>query len=76
MKETEIDFNRITKERIINALGEGTCALMECKLEAGTPTLKEISEGKECQGKHQAKMLIKYYSFNPEDKLCDTCFWK
>jgi len=55
---------------------EQRCALMGCELEDGTPTLKEIAEGKECQGKYQAKMLIEDFGYEPDDKLCDSCFWK
>lgn len=55
---------------------DGKCAMMNCYLEEDTPTLKEISEFEECQGKQQAILLMKHYGFKPEDKLCDNCFWK
>ena len=51
------------------------CALMGCKIKEGTPTLKEMAEGKECQGKFQAKLLIES-GFKSNDKLCEDCFWK
>ena len=75
LKEDEKLFRNLHQENKPK-FAVNTCAMIGCNLEDGTPTLKEIAEGKECQGKHQAQMLIDNFGFEPEDKLCDSCFWK
>jgi len=61
------------KKKILAALEPiQKCAFMGCELEAGTPTLGELTKKKN----RQAQLLLENYGFHKEDRLCEECFWK
>ena len=74
--DDKIIKEKSTKEKILDALGEETCALMECK-DIIKQNLREVIKDKtntiEVIG--QAKILLQL-GFKETDYFCQNCFWK